>query len=258
MPKKISSSYNLIVPLISTILSIIFLFSRATGLITDNYYNVFFPIIVAITLFLWGISYLETKPVVNKPFFFNEKMPYSPLSRMPLVAKLGLIGGLLALVFSLGAVGLGSPVIDLPQPFVQTAYSQVTQYDKLFYQSFIPGFFEEAAIFILASAFKFILFLTLFKRNPKAFLMIVLISSALGALILTQAHRIAYGSDQGAYIGIFIFEFVVQFANLFFGIFVSWIPHIIHNAVVTLNFLVAFSIGGVALSIIPIRRKKNG
>ena len=255
MPKN-KINYNLIVPLISTILMIIFIFSKATGILTNDYFDIFIWIVVVVTVSLWGISWMETQRQMNKPFFFDEKQPGSGLSQLPLSMKLG-VGVLLALIFSGLAIGLGSPIIDLPQPFTPQALSTATDYDKVFFQSAIPGWFEEAAIFILVTAIKFILMVTIAKNNPRLFLIIILISAGLGAAVLTQAHRVVYGSDSGAYIGIFSFEFVVQFFNLYTGAFISWIPHIFHNGIVSLNFLIAFSLGGVSLLLLPLWRRRT-
>ena len=240
--KNSNVAFGLLVSSIATAISIIFLFSQATGRITQEYFNVFFPIVVGVTIFLWLFVFLETKPKVNSVMGFNEPVPESKLSKLPLIFKLLGIGGALALLFSAGAVGLGSAIIDLPQPFTQQSLALISDGEKIFYQSFVPGFFEEAAIYIL---YKVLLFVTVEITGMKA---LMLKRGATGAIVagaLTYFHIRAYGSDTAAYIGIFSFESIVQFFNIYTGAFLSWIPHIIHNIVVTLNFLSVFSVGGV-------------
>lgn len=251
------SRYMLALALASLAISIIFILSRANGTLTANYDKVFTPIVWIITLLWFGIYIFETK-VNRRPFFANETMPFSSLSRLPLYSKLLIVGVVLAVIFSLGAIGLKSPIIDVPQPFTEQGFSQVTEYDKVFFQSVIPGFYEESAIFMLVLAIKYIGIMLIGFRNPRSFFLILIIASAVGAGALTQAHRLAYGSDAGAYIGIFTFEFTMQFMNLYSGAFISWIPHIVHNGVVALSFLVAFSIGGTAFNFMLLRRKKDG
>lgn len=231
----------------SIILTIIFLFSRANNFLTENYFNAFFPITLGVTIMLVIISLMEENGHLNKPFFFNEPRPQTPFKDNVVLKLLTGLG--LAIVFSVGAIGLGSAIIDIPQPFQQQAFTQVTEVDKLFFQSVIPGFYEEASIFILVSALTFLGVLFLRPRKLLNLLFIQFGASSVGALVLTQAHRYVYGSDQVAYLGIFLFEVLVQFFNQYTGMFISWIPHIIHNGVVSLNFLVAFSVGGFALGL---------
>ena len=238
--------YGLVLLSISVILTFFLLISNANGYLSQQFFDVFFPITIGVTV-IWGVLlFLETKNKLRGVFGFNEQVLNSPFSKFPLSVKILVIGGGLAILFSAGAIGLGSPIIDIPQPFTEQAFTQVTDFDKVVYQSVIPGFFEESAIYVIALATKFILFMAL-GRNPKLLLMIMLIASGVGAFVLTQAHRLVYGSDQGAFIGIFLFSFTVTFFNLYTGAFISWIPHMLHNAVVVLGFLVAFSIGGTKL-----------
>lgn len=254
--KNSNVNYGMIISALSTVLSVIFLFSNATGRITADYFNVFFPITVGITLFLWMFTFLETKPKVNALMGFNEQVPESSISKLPLLIKILGIGGVLAAVFSLGAIGIGSSIIDIPQPFTQQALAVIGDTEKIFYQSFIPGFFEEASIYIIYRA---ILFVTLLVSGIKGLLVKRLGTGAIAAGILTYFHIRAYGSDSAAYVGIFMFEYIVQLANIMSGAFISWIPHTIHNAVVTLNFMSIFSVGGVLAMFIPVwvRRKQN-
>lgn len=249
-----NSRYGLFILLISVILTIAFLFSRANNFLTEQYFNAFFPITIGVTIMFFLINLMEQNGGLSKPFFFNEARPSPIGNNTPLKLSIGIM---LAAVFSIGAIGLGSAIIDLPQPFQQQAFSQVTDYDKIYYQAVIPAFFEEGAIFVITSAVSFLTLSIMRVRKASSILMSYLIAAGVGAAILTQAHRFVYGSDVGAFLGIFIFEFVVQFFNLFTGMFVSWIPHLIHNGVVSLNFLVAFSVGGVAFLVPVIARWKN-
>jgi len=192
------------------------------------------------TILFWLSYWFETK-VNKKPFMFNEIVKYSKLSKFPLTIKLLLVGGLLVVAFSGGAMALGSSIIDIPQPFSDVGFTQATQYDKIFHQAIIPGFFEEAAIYFIVMLLFFMLKWLI--KSPKSFFIITLIVSMIGAGVLTQGHRVAYGSDQNAYIGVFLFETVVQMGNLYTGAFISWMPHIGHNATVVLFSLYSISLG---------------
>jgi len=248
--------YGKILAIVSSILLIILVLSNATGILTQGFYTVFRDIAIVVTNLLWIGVLMESQNRFKDVYSFNEVQPDSGLSRMPLYMKVLLVGGILAFVFSAGAIGLKSPIIDVPQPFAQEALALVPETYKVFFQSVIPGFFEEATVFIIAWFVYFTL--KLVSRN---FMLNRIIAVVVGASVLTFAHAKAYGSDQAAYLGIFLFEAVVQFFNLYTGGFISWLPHITHNAVVSLNFLVAFSLGGT-LIVLPFlftrRRKEHG
>lgn len=240
-----NSRAGILILSLSIVLGGVFLFSKALQSISETYYDVFFPIVLGVTLF-WAIALFVERYVSNDPFVFNERVPNVIFSRLPYALKLLFFGGLLSLVFSIGAIGLGSPIIDLPQPFTEQALSTVTEMDKIFYQAVIPGFFEESVVYLVVLGIKFLLMF--FIKNKKALLLIMLVSAGIGAAALTQAHRVAYGSNTANYVGVFFFEWVVQFFNLWTGAFISWLPHMVHNGVVVLNFLVGFTLGG-ALSV---------
>lgn len=245
-----SNQAGILILSLSIVFGGVFLFSQALQSISQQYYDVFFPLVLGVTVF-WALALFIEKYVSNQPFIFNENIPNVIFSRLPYAAKLLFFGGLLSLLFSIGAIGLGSPIIDLPQPFTEQALSTVTEMDKIFYQAVIPGFFEESTVYIIVLCIKFVLMF--FVKNKKALLLVMLISAGIGAAALTQAHRVAYGSNTSSYVGVFFFEWVVQFFNLWTGAFISWLPHMVHNGVVVLNFLVGFTLGG-ALSFIPWRR----
>lgn len=238
--------YGLVIASLMTIISIIFFFSRSNGLISESYYTAFFPITIGALILTWlVVAIIETKTRTNKIFFFNEKRYQVPFFENTSIKIM--TGLLLAVFFAASAIGLGSAIIDIPQPFNQESFSQVTAFDKFYYQAIHPGFVEELGIFLLVSVLSYIIILLFNFKRLGQIILAYIISSGIGAGVLTQAHRIVYGSDSGAYLGVFIFEWVVQFFNMLTGSFISWIPHIAHNGVVALNFLVAFSIGGVAL-----------
>ena len=245
--------YGTIIASFLTIIFIILLYYNAINQLTDHFFKVFFYLGLGSVILSWGSVFVETK-INKKVFVFNEEVPGNKISKFPLAGKL-LIGVGLTLLFSLGAIGLKSPIIDLPPAFTEVAFSQVTQLDKVFNKGFVPGSFEEFTVYTLVILLFFIMKSVV--RNPKKWVILMLFCSFIGAGVLTQGHRLAYGSDTSAYIGVFMFEWVVQFANLYTGAFISWIPHIGHNAVIVLGFMVAFNIGGVMLSTIPIQIKKR-
>lgn len=244
--------YGTIIASFLTIIFIILLYYNAINQLTDQFFKVFFYLGLGTVILFWGAIFVE-KSINKKVFVFSEEVPGNKISKY-LSVKL-LVGVGLMVLFSLGAIGLKSPIIDLPQPFTETAFAQVTNIDKLFNSAIVPGFFEEASIYIIVILLFFIMKSVV--KNPKKWVILMGISSFIGAGVLTQGHRLAYGSDTSAYIGVFMFEWVVQFANLYTGAFISWIPHIGHNAIIVLGFMIAFNIGGVMLSTIPIYIKKR-
>jgi hypothetical protein len=230
------------------------MFYNATNILTDHYFKVFFYIGLGCVVLAWGAVFVEKK--INKNVFvFNERVPGSKLSELPLLAKLVFIGGGLTLLFSLGAAGFKNPIIDLPQPYTESAFSQATQGDDLILKSVVPGLKEEFSMYVAALLIFF--GLKQIVKNPKKWVFLMLIASFIVAGILTNGHRLAYGSDQSAYIGVFMFEWSVQFINFYTGCFLSWIPHIGHNAVIVLTFSVAISYGVIQLCIIPIHKKRK-
>jgi hypothetical protein len=244
MPIKLDNKlYGFILIGLSLIILGIFALSRSNGLMNDAWFDVFiYPTMIVVGILIVA-SWMETKPGFNQLFSFNERTPFIKATPIKL-----LVGIALAIFFSLGAIQLGSAIIDLPQPFTQQALSIVSDWDKAYFQAIHPGFIEEVFIFFLiVQPLKYITVALFNIKKPMQMLLVYVFSSGIGGLVLTQAHRIAYGSDVGAYISIWAFETVVQFANLYTGMFISWIPHIGHNLVVSLNFLVAFNIGGVIL-----------
>jgi len=245
-----NNTYGLILLAFIFIISGIFFISRSNGLLSVSYFDVFiWPTIGVIGIVLIA-NWMEGQQKLNKIFAFNENSLFVKQTPVKLLIGIGL-----AVLFSLGAIGLGSAIIDIPQPFTEQSLSLVSDLDRIYYQSIHPGFVEEALIlFLIVQPIKFI-GLAFFKWSKKNIILLYLIASAIGAGVLTQAHRIVYGSDNAAILAIFLFETVVQFFNLFTGMFISWIPHIVHNGVVSLNFLVAFSVGGVSF-IAPIFIKR--
>jgi hypothetical protein len=81
-------------------------------------------------------------------------------------------------------------------------------------------------------------------------LICALISITAGSALFVFAHSTAYDMNKQAYMSAFIFEWIVQAANQFTGLFISWIPHMLHNAVVVLDQQLAFSIGGSLVGIL--------
>ncbi|MCD4759810.1 hypothetical protein K8R33_02900 [archaeon] len=252
--------WGIVISVLATITFIIILFSQSTGLISQNYYQIFFYLSLGVVVLAWLIIFfIERSKKADQIFFFNQKTHFKFFNNFPVRILVGLI---LAFIFSISAFGLGSPIIDLPQPFNQEAFAVVSGtsseiYFNLMFKAWIPGIFEELGIFLFVCLISYLIINGFNLKRPSQLIFAYLISSGIGSIILTIAHRLAYGSDVGAYIGIFLFETIVQFSNQLTGGFISWIPHFIHNGVVSLNFLMGFSIGGVALLLLPIWRKKK-
>jgi len=254
-----NNTYGFIVLCLGLIIAGIFAFSYSNGKLKAEYFFSFLAPTGAMVLILIFANWAERRQQFNKIFAFNEQTPFMRNTMLKLA-----LGLFLAFVFSVGALNLGTTfqstggIIDIPQPFTETGYATVTGVDKAYYQAVHPGFVEETGIyFLIVQPIKFILVMLFAIKRPKLMLLFYLIAAGIGAGVLMQAHRIAYGSDAGAYFGVFLFEFIVQFFNLFSGMFISLIPHIIHNGVVALSFAIAFSIGGVGLHFYPIWRRKN-
>ena len=242
---------------ITIIIAIIHIFANSSGLLSEGYFKIFFYLNLGGIAFSGLALVLESRPDTGQVFFFNEPNKIVGISRLPYLLKLLLVGGTLAIVFSFGAISLNSAIIDVPQPFSTERFASVGGAEKLYFQSVQPGWMEEFVIFILTVTTAYGL-KTFVIKDQRALPFVFMLAALVGAGVLTFGHGLAYGSDIGAYIGIFSFEFIVQLANLVTGSFISWLPHLVHNGVVSLNFLIAFSIGGtLAHSTILLWRKHN-
>jgi hypothetical protein len=136
-----------------------------------------------------------------------------------------------------------------------------------------PGLFEEGPIFFLINTIRFIITLAaalvfynrtlpLSKRyaaaraNVVILLLVIIIAVPIGSTLFMVAHNSAYDLDTTAKVSAFVFEALVQTANVVTGSFISWIPHAIHNALVVFKTQTAFAIGGAtaAVFVIPLQR----
>lgn len=158
-------------------------------------------------------------------------------------------------------------VLPIPHPFeVGFSISPITE---VYLSSVIPGFLEDFMFFwILPQVifnFVWLLFLLLLKIDLRdnragffAGMLIAIIISSLGSAYLipgfTVAHDQVYQFNIEAYISAFIFAFIQSLIYMMTGLFFP-LAHILHNALFTLGFAVALSIGGVTTSLIFMRIK---
>ena len=175
--------YGKILIAISFILTAFFMFSRANGILNDRFFNVFVWVVIIVTA-LWVFSYfLETKTNFTELSAYNERIPGSKLSQLSLWQKLFIFGGGLSLLFSLGAIGLNSPIIPVPElssVFTANAASSVTGLDKVMYQSVYPGFKEESGVYFICLGLKFLAMLFILRKNPKLMPIVFLLIAFVG------------------------------------------------------------------------------
>jgi hypothetical protein len=148
---------------------------------------------------------------------------------------------------------------------VQEAYS-VSPLKQAYFISVPVGFVEEGIIMLLIEVLVLIgvlayLILMLALKKPlkvPAFVHIILIviatfiaSIGYSAIVpgFTDAHSAAYQANMAAYAKAFVFEFTGQLVNQFTGVFLSWIPHAMHNFIVSYFMIAGLAIGGTALGI---------
>lgn len=252
MRQLLNKGYGMFIASLITIIFIIITLSNSTGLIQPRYYEIFYYVFLTATVLSWFVvGFLENNKTTDKVFFFSEARP-----RFPIFDSIyGKIGAAITLsLMFIAGLTQGLSFLDVPQPFVQESFSVISEGSQLFYkfvfQSLVPGVGEEFVIFISVCVVAYVLIELLgLKKTIGQLILSYSIASGVGAFILMLAHREAYGSDVSAYVGIFVFEFVVQFANLITGMFISWIPHVIHNYAVVFVLATGFSIGGVVLGI---------
>jgi len=161
------------------------------------------------------------------------------------------------------SVGLKSQVVPVPIPYAEAATLGVdaslaahSTVENILWMSVYPGLFEEMITFIIVTLLVGVLTLVWrygFRkkdafRDPIVLLVNVPIASAVGALLFSFAHKLAYGTNTQLFVSAWVFEFLAQMINQFTGFFASWIPHMVHNAVVSAGLLVGLSIGGYILA----------
>lgn len=159
--------------------------------------------------------------------------------------------------------GFVSQVIPVPMPYqvndATLSFDQVLashgDVSNFIWISAYPGLYEETAIFILVALlayfFKAIFYAAGFKKAfQSAFFTIISvpIASAIGAYVFAQAHGISYGTNTQLYASAFFFEWTVQMMNQFTGLFTSWLPHMVHNALVATSLTIGLSVGGSILA----------
>lgn len=270
-PRAFQLLYSLIVTSIVTLLflNIAFL-GYGLGILRNEFADVYFKILLAGAIVLWLFLIIDFTKLIprNSPISFgfiyedNPSRLYGmaiPIARV--IPHLFLAG-----LFVLSAIGLKSAIVPVPEAFKLDTLSQVDDATKIFYQSVVPGFGEEAVIFGIVCTVTALVYILLsnilklrFNKKIMAFLSQI-IGCGVGSYIFMLGHNMAYGLSESAKISAFIFEFIVQMANQMTGMLLSWLPHMIHNYVVmAFAFTIILSIGAESFIIAPITRwRKHG
>lgn len=180
-----------------------------------------------------------------------------------------LILGLFALSILFSVTTLKIQIMPIPHP-IEVGYT-VSPMTEAYYSSIIPGFYEDFTWGIILPTLIFnVLWLILLlsvkvdvRQNIGSYLGVMLIAiliSSIGYGILipgfATAHKVAYQENIQAYISAFVFMFIQALLYSITGLFFP-IAHIIHNALFSLGFVIAFSIGGVSSAIIFLKLKKR-
>lgn len=177
--------------------------------------------------------------------------------------------GMFALTILFSVTTLKIQIMPIPHP-IEVGYT-VSPMAEAYYSSIIPGFYEDFTwgIILPTLIFNFlwlILLLTLkvdARQSIGSYLGVMLIAiliSSIGYGILipgfATAHTVAYQENIQAYISAFIFMFIQALLYSITGLFLP-IAHIIHNALFSLGYVIAFSIGGVSTALIFLRLKNR-
>lgn len=175
--------------------------------------------------------------------------------------------GLFALSILFSVTTLKIQIMPVPHP-IEVGFT-VSPITEAYYSSVIPGFYEDFTWGIILPTLIFnvlwlILLLTLkidVRQSIGSYLgvmMVAILISSIGYGILipgfATAHKVAYQENIQAYLSAFIFMFIQALIYSITGLFLP-IAHIIHNALFSLGFVIALSIGGVSTAIILIRMK---
>jgi len=180
-----------------------------------------------------------------------------------------LLLGLFALSILFSVTTLKIQILPVPHPIeIGFAVSPITE---AYYSSVIPGFYEDFTWGIILPTLLFnmlwLIFLLILKVDARQnmmlflgvmFLAILISSIGYGLLIpgFATAHRAAYQENTQAYVAAFFFMFIQAIIYAITGLFLP-IAHIIHNALFSLGFVIALSIGGVSTGLILLKLKKK-
>jgi len=177
--------------------------------------------------------------------------------------------GLFALTILFSVTTLKIQIMPIPHP-IEVGFT-VSPITEAYYSSVIPGFYEDFTWGIILPTLVFnvlwlILLLSLkidVRQGIGSYLGVMLIAiliSSIGYGILipgfATAHKVAYQENIQAYISAFIFMFIQALIYSITGLFFP-IAHIIHNALFSLGYVIALSIGGVSTALIFIKLKER-
>ena len=180
-----------------------------------------------------------------------------------------LVLGLFALAILFSVTTLKIQIMPIPHP-IEVGFT-VSPMTEAYYSSVIPGFYEDFTWGIILPTLIFnvlwlILLLTLkvdVRQGIASYIGVMLIAiliSSIGYGILipgfATAHTVAYQENIQAYISAFIFMFFQALLYSITGLFFP-ITHILHNALFSLGYVIALSIGGVSTALIFIKLKKR-
>lgn len=262
------SVYTASMLVIAIITLIILGFLYTANAITNEAYFIAYISLGVITVTLSGIivfyqifdrirnSQIE-KSLASSLFFSDtskQRILSNPLSRIGAVI-------IVLLVLTISTFGLGQ-VVNVPNPYSGESLTKSVLESNpiilnLFGVGWVPGFFEELGPHVLASMIVLILTVLLpfvfirdenkrreIRSNTLIFLVAAFIGVVFASALFTYAHNLAYGLNGTAYLQAFIFEATVQFLNQVTGLFISWLPHIMHNSIVVFLKTQSFAIGG--------------
>lgn len=245
-------------------------FQYGKGEITGFYFTLYFLLGLAVVAYEavalfadFGRRGRNSESLIGRMLFLFEEAPYRFLSfgYVPLFVW-GAVTILVAVVVAGAGVSFYDPVLTGNPYQANAGLSQdgLSQYgfaQNLVLGAVIPGLFEEGVTLMGVSATAGLLLLgigALFRNprlasSPVLYWLAVIPSLALWAFLFAVAHG-RYAGNQPQLVYAFTFEFVVQLLNFATGSFVSWLPHIVHNAVVIAD--VQYSIGLLSALAAPV------
>jgi hypothetical protein len=268
--KKVFSALTVLIGI--TVL-IVLILQYGKGQLNPTYfvlYSIFgiISVIHGIVAFVVDFGLKDSDPhslIAQALFLYEDDNDLRPWSSFRVWISLSVFVAV-AIVLFVSIASYNSSAYSVPNPYSwgislnQETLAQHGGLENLFYVAIVPAIFEEWVVFagIQALTFLILLLLSFWKPTqdiiedgaatwPVVILVTVLVTGLYAWLFATAHGR--YGGNEEALAYAWIFEFIVQMLNHLFGAFLSWIPHLLHNAAVVITDLQIVSFA--AVSVVP-------
>ena len=141
-------------------------------------------------------------------------------------------------------------IIGIPSNIANQGFS-ISGGEELFYSSIVPAVTEDPIFLIAVPALSAMIILIIYevvagKPGIKIVTAAIIISMIIGGTVFASAHQVAYGQNQDAYLGAWVFGVGQTGVYMTTGIFLP-VAHIVHNAMLTLGNLYGINIGAFTI-----------